>query len=271
MKTLQTIAALLATAILCIALVSCDRKPSKDDTSSSETMNEEALSTFESADISTTGKPETEEELTTITSNTLPHQGTTVVSTTAVSPTKVTTTAPSTTKPVVTTTVPSTTVPSTTLVTTTVPDITTTAPTISTQTTTTPPVTERPTDIVTDSGDMDSEQTVISIVNRYRIAEGLGELSYSPELSAAANIRAKELAVNFSSMRPDGSLWYTVVGYLVGENPAKGQASAADVMNYWMNSEGCKKNILTPQYTKIGVGCYYDSATDTYYWVQLFV
>jgi uncharacterized protein YkwD len=72
-------------------------------------------------------------------------------------------------------------------------------------------------------------------------------------------------------MRPDGSLWYTVVGYLVGENPAKGQTSAADVMNYWMNSEGYKKNILTPQYTKIGVGCYYDNSTDTYYWVQLFV
>lgn len=270
MKISQTIAALLATAILCIALVSCDRNPVKDDASSAETSNEEVLNTFESADTSTTGNPETEEEPPTGASTTLPGQSTTAGNTTAVTPTKVTTTAPSTTKPV-TTTAPSTTAPSTTVPSTTVPDITTTAPNISTQTTITPPVTERPTDIVTDSEDMDSEQTVISIVNRYRIAEGLGELSYSPELSAAANIRAKELAVNFSSMRPDGSLWYTVVGYLVGENPAKGQASAADVMNYWMNSEGYKKNILTPQYTKIGVGCYYDNSTDTYYWVQLFV
>ena len=29
-------------------------------------------------------------------------------------------------------------------------------------------------------------------------------------------------------------------------------------------------DILTKTYTKTGVGCYYDSATDTYFWVQLF-
>ena len=259
MKISQTIAALLATAILCIALVSCDRTPVKDDASSAETSNEEVLSTFESADTSTTGNPETEEEPPTGASTTLPGQSTTAGNTTAVTPTKVTTTAPSTTKPV-TTTAPSTTVP----------DITTTAPNISTQTTITPPVTERPTDIVTDSETIDNEQTVIAAINRYRVEEGLGELAYSPELSAAADIRAKELSESFSHIRPVGGLFNTISPLAQAENIAKGYSAAEQVAIFWAKNEGYREVMLTKNFTLTGVGCYYDNATDTYYWVQLF-
>jgi len=275
MKISQTIAALLATAILCIAFASCDRKLIKDDPSSEEKMTESAL-TLELVDISATSRLETEEELTSSVNTTMQVQGTTISGTTAVAPTKVMTTVPATTKPVSTTvpsaskpTVPSTTAPSTTAVTTTAP-IATTVPTIVPETTTEPPVPERPTDIVTDSEDMDNEQAVISAINRYRAAEGLGELSYSSELSAAADIRAKEIAENFSHLRPDGSLWYTVGTSILAENIAKGHTTAYAVTNAWMNNEGHRKNILTKNYTLTGVGCYYDSATDTYYWVQLF-
>lgn len=269
MKISQTIAALLATAILCIALVSCDRNPVKDDASSAETSNEEVLSTFESADTSTTGNPETEEEPPTGASTTLPGQSTTAGNTTAVTPTKVTTTAPSTTKPV-TTTAPSTTVPSTTVPSSTVPDITTTAPNISTQTTITPPVTERPTDIVTDSETMYNEQTVIAAINRYRVEEGLGELAYSPELSAAADIRAKELSESFSHIRPVGGLFNTISPLAKAENIAKGYSAAEQVAIFWAKNEGYREVMLTKNFTLTGVGCYYDNATDTYYWVQLF-
>ncbi|OUD12521.1 hypothetical protein TPSD3_15635 [Thioflexithrix psekupsensis] len=39
-----------------------------------------------------------------------------------------------------------------------------------------------------------------------------------------------------------------------GENVAAGQTSPAEVMNSWMNSEGHRANILTPEFTELGVG-----------------
>ena len=299
MKTLQTVVALLTTAILCICLVSCDRKLNKKNESDTEVNKFAELEMHESdTDVSTTTETlteiefetetETEKETETQSSNVTVAQSTTAPAHTdaSVAPTKVNpTTAHSTTSPKVTTTAPKTTatktttvatavvtttvpVPSTTTTTTTAP--TTTAPAVTEQTVTTPIVIEPSTGIIVDSEDMDSEQIVISIVNRHRAAEGLGELSHSSALSAAAKTRAKELAVNYSHLRPDGTLWYTIAPGVAGENIAKGQTSATGVMNDWMNSEGHRKNILTKSYTEIGVGCYYDNATDTYYWVQLF-
>ncbi|MNO04115.1 Cysteine-rich secretory protein family protein [compost metagenome] len=50
-----------------------------------------------------------------------------------------------------------------------------------------------------------------------------------------------------------------------GENIAKGQKDPAEVMAAWMNSPGHKQNILSPNYTKIGVA-YYNGE-----WVQEFI
>ena len=50
------------------------------------------------------------------------------------------------------------------------------------------------------------------------------------------------------------------------ENIAKGQTSPAEVMDSWMNSDGHRKNILSPDYCQIGVG--YDEASGS--WVQIF-
>lgn len=51
-----------------------------------------------------------------------------------------------------------------------------------------------------------------------------------------------------------------------GENIARGQRSAAEVMDDWMHSPGHKRNILDCKFTKIGVG--YDP--DGHYWTQNF-
>lgn len=258
MKRTYSLLPLLATAILCILLASCDRRPTQDDFPTSAPLQEETASV---ADTIAT-KPE--ETQTTATSDS--STSATVAATTKV----VLTTKPVTTVPV---TRPATTVAPTTAVPKTTRPSTTTAPT--TAPTTIPvtkpePTTERPTDIITDSEEGDIELAVIDMINRHRVAEGLDVLSYSPELSAAADIRAKEIVSNFSHTRPDGSLWYTAGSDIMGENIAKGYSTANSVVNGWMNSEGHRKNILTKGYTKTGVGCCYDSATDTYYWVQLF-
>lgn len=109
---------------------------------------------------------------------------------------------------------------------------------------------------------------VVALVNQERVNAGLSELSVSSGLSTGAMIRAEELVTSFSHARPDGSSWTTVSSEASGENIAKGQANPTSVMSSWMNSSGHKANILNSNFTKIGVGVYYDNGT--YYWVQLF-
>lgn len=112
---------------------------------------------------------------------------------------------------------------------------------------------------------------VFELVNTRRTENGLPALSMSDSLNSTANVRASEIAVLFEHTRPDGSSCFAVFpGGLtaMGENIAKGQTSAADVMNSWMNSEGHKANILSGDFTQIGISCYYDGTA--YYWVQDF-
>lgn len=52
-----------------------------------------------------------------------------------------------------------------------------------------------------------------------------------------------------------------------GENIAKGQTSAKQVVQAWMDSPGHRANILNANYTHIGVG-YVESG---HYWTQMFI
>lgn len=60
--------------------------------------------------------------------------------------------------------------------------------------------------------------------------------------------------------------------FLPEENIASGQGSPDEVMNSWMNSEGHRANILSSDFTQVGIACYYDPNTSyKYHWVQLFI
>ena len=89
-------------------------------------------------------------------------------------------------------------------------------------------------------------------------------------------MRAREIEGAFSHTRPNGSSFSTALkeqgaSYrAAGENIAYGQRSAEQVMEGWMNSSGHRANILSAQYTAIGVGVY-RSASGTLHWVQLFI
>jgi len=54
-----------------------------------------------------------------------------------------------------------------------------------------------------------------------------------------------------------------------GENVALGQQSAAEVVDRWMHSRGHRSNILSPDFTELGVGYAIDQAGRPYY-VQVF-
>ncbi len=122
-----------------------------------------------------------------------------------------------------------------------------------------------------------SASQVISLVNQERSAAGLSSLSYDPELTELAQLKAEDMAKNgyfshqsptygsaFDMMRSAGLTYRSA-----GENIARGQKTAAAVMNSWMNSQGHKENILSTSYTSIGVGYAADSS-GRICWVQMF-
>lgn len=109
---------------------------------------------------------------------------------------------------------------------------------------------------------------VVNEVNMDRQKAGLAPLTVSPELTAAAAVRAQEIVEKFSHTRPDGRSWSTVSSIAYGENIAKGHNSANRVMAAWMTSEGHRRNILRASYGSIGV--YALQINGVMYWVQLF-
>lgn len=115
---------------------------------------------------------------------------------------------------------------------------------------------------------------VVKLVNNHRAKEGLSPLKLDTKVSAAAQVRAKEIVTSFSHTRPDGSSFATAlkeqnISYRrSGENIAWGQKSPEEVVNAWMNSSGHRANIMNPNFTSIGVGYYRQNGVN--YWCQLF-
>lgn len=126
-----------------------------------------------------------------------------------------------------------------------------------------------------DAGTLSYAEQVVKLVNAERAKAGLPALEVKADITAAANVRAKEIKQVFSHTRPDGSNFSSVlkeqnVSYRgAGENIAWGQKTPEQVMNGWMNSSGHRANILNKNYKNIGVG-YYQDEKGTNYWVQLF-
>lgn len=122
------------------------------------------------------------------------------------------------------------------------------------------------------------EQQVVDLVNQERAAAGLSTLKVNSELSAVAEKKAEDMAVNnyFSHTSPtygspfDMMKQFGISYTAAGENIAMGQRTPAEVMNGWMNSPGHRANILNASYTEIGVG-YVTNSDGTGYWVQEFI
>ena len=118
-------------------------------------------------------------------------------------------------------------------------------------------------------------QRVLDLVNQNRAAEGLAPLTLNAELCSNAGVRAIEIVNTFSHTRPDGTSCFTAITvsyWSAGENIAAGYASPEEVVQGWMDSPGHRANIMSPDYTQLGVGYYYDAnSVYRYHWVQLFI
>ncbi|MFE9728621.1 sigma-70 family RNA polymerase sigma factor [Streptomyces sp. NPDC005794] len=105
-------------------------------------------------------------------------------------------------------------------------------------------------------------EEVIALVNNERVKEGCGSVSGNSLLAKAASDHSADMAARdyFSHTSPDGTdpgARITAAGYrwsTYGENIAKGQPTAASVMDSWMNSDGHRANILNCDFKEIGIG-----------------
>jgi uncharacterized protein YkwD len=118
---------------------------------------------------------------------------------------------------------------------------------------------------------------VLSLVNEEREKEGLSPLKASTALDTAACIRAKELVSVNSPTRPDGRNGCSVltdegiVYETAGENIASGIKTPQEVVAAWLEDAGHRAQILSSEYTYMGLGYYSSSKGDKYYWSQLFM
>jgi uncharacterized protein YkwD len=107
------------------------------------------------------------------------------------------------------------------------------------------------------------ENEVIRLVNVERGKAGCGSLKLNSELRTAIRLHVAELGrhgnLYISHVSDDGRTFVDRAeeqGYhdAGGENVARGQRDAADVMNSWMDSDGHRANILNCSFKAIGVG-----------------
>lgn len=118
---------------------------------------------------------------------------------------------------------------------------------------------------------------VVKLVNEEREKAGLPALEYDANLTRAAQRRSEELVQSFGHTRPDGQSWFTIldeenISYSsASENVAAAFKNPEKVVNAWMNSDGHRKAILSPDYKKIGVGYTFEENSESkHYWDQLF-
>ncbi|OME85009.1 SCP-like extracellular [Paenibacillus sp. FSL A5-0031] len=117
------------------------------------------------------------------------------------------------------------------------------------------------------------QSQVVDLVNKERAKAGLSALKSDTLLTKVASEKARDMDVNnyFSHTSPtygspfDMMRSFGVTYSYAGENIASGQKTPQDVMTAWMNSPGHKANILSGNFTKIGVG-YVNGE-----WVQMFI
>jgi uncharacterized protein YkwD len=120
---------------------------------------------------------------------------------------------------------------------------------------------------------------VLELTNAERQNAGLAPLELSPELEDSAQSYSQVLASsgcfdhtcgpvpNFADR--DGQAGYTDWTD-IAENIAAGFPTPEAVVESWMNSPGHRANILSPQFTEIGVGMTSGGGPYGTYWTQEF-
>ena len=125
------------------------------------------------------------------------------------------------------------------------------------------------------AGVSQAAQEVIDLTNEQRKQNGLPALKADAQLSGVAQKKSVDMQQNgyfshtsptygspFDMMRDQGVSYKSA-----GENIAQGQQTPQEVVKAWMDSPGHRKNILSADFTHIGVG--YEQSGN--HWTQMFI
>ncbi len=116
------------------------------------------------------------------------------------------------------------------------------------------------------------ESTVLKLINAERIKRGLKKLTLNTRLRTAARRHSKDMATKdfFSHTGSNGSSMtdrMTKAGYkwaAAGETLYAGNGkykTPQECVNAWLNSPGHAAIMLSPNYTQVGIGYYYDKTS----------
>lgn len=117
------------------------------------------------------------------------------------------------------------------------------------------------------------ERDASRLVNEHREDNGLEPLTISSDLSVKARVKSTDMLENnyFSHISPTYGSPFALMKSLgityrtAGENIAMGYKTAEAVVNAWMNSPSHRANILSSNYTSMGIGHVNG------YWTQWFI
>lgn len=131
------------------------------------------------------------------------------------------------------------------------------------------------------SSALDAEESVfLTLINTYRLQNGLGPLQLSPTLIAASHWMSEDMATHNYLGHTDSlgrdlatrlsAFNFTIIG-TAGENVAAGNSDAQNTFAQWQNSPPHNANMLGSSYTQIGIGRAYDaSSAYGWYWTTDF-
>ncbi|MGW5212092.1 CAP domain-containing protein [Streptomyces sp. NPDC004051] len=137
------------------------------------------------------------------------------------------------------------------------------------------PERQAPSSPVTVSEEAAAGAQVLQLVNQERAKVGCSPVAANSALTGLAAAFSQDMAERgfFDHTDPDGDTpWDRAkaagIADLGGENIARGQATAAAVMEAWMDSPGHKANILNCDFKTLGVGVHFGSGGP--WWTQNF-
>lgn len=121
-------------------------------------------------------------------------------------------------------------------------------------------------------------EQVLVLVNQIRAEVGVDPVVLDDTLCLAATMRSVEMDLKnyFAHSRADGSDVFSIFRYfgyagMMGENIAAGYSSPEAVVEGWKNSPGHYSNMITSEFTRMGVGYSNLGFGDWHnYWTQLF-
>lgn len=124
-----------------------------------------------------------------------------------------------------------------------------------------------------------AEQDMFDQINLYRQQQNLKPLNWSPPLKKAATWMSNDMLINnklshVDSLARDYITRLTICGYpqpaIFGENIDNGVASVSALLSSWKHSPPHNNNLLSPDFTDVGIALATGSAvTDAYWTVNL--